>query len=131
MIILKFFFSFLKFSTFCFFILINYVVLLFVKLFYFFTFLPISLYFIFKTFINLVFLFLKFLFNSILDVSLKLFFYFKTAYVYEPLQQLFFHLTFLIVLKEKLFRRYYFYRRLYWVCGSSTKFLIKGMVLVE
>src|SRR5689334_17276631 len=102
MIILKFFFSFLKFSTFCFFILINYVVLLFVKLFYFFTFLPISLYFIFKTFINLVFLFLKFLFNYMLNISLKLFLSFKTIYLYEPLQQLFFHFTFLIVLKEKL-----------------------------
>ena len=102
-----------------------------VKSFYFFLFSPLAVFFLFKSF----FIFSLFLIRSLLGWVIlwlsNFYSYVKLVHVREPLQQLFHHLQVYSFFKEKVFRRYYFYRRSYRLSNRSLKALVKAILTVE
>jgi hypothetical protein len=108
-ILLFFKFVFLSLKTFSFYLLI-----VAVRGISFFIFAPFSLFYLIKSFVLLIFIATRSLFYVLLKEVANFSFYFYNVHLSEPFYQMLYHLSFSYrILKEKIFRRYYFYRRFY------------------
>lgn len=127
MLILRVLFVLTKIIFLLCFVFLKYFVIMFVRLFYFIIFFPVSFLLFFKSILFLLFKFIGYLFFSFIKFIKENFIIFKNFYLVEPFYQFNNHLYSFKTFKERLFRRFYFYRRSYYVSGKSFKLLLKAV----
>ena len=127
MLIFKSFIFLLKVSFLLLLIIVRYFLILLTRLFYFLLFFPVSLFSVIKSLLFFIIKFTKHYFNKFKSFLLLNLIKLNNIYVVESFYQFLQHLYCLGVLKEKIFRRFYFYRRSYYVSGRSFKFLLKAV----
>ncbi len=126
-----FFFYFLAFLVKLFFLLFSslffYVIVLLVRLLYLLLVLPVSVF-------NMTKLFLTLLSSVVLKIVLFVWGEFRVFclfvwrfFVVESYIQLLYHFSYVAVFRDRAFRRYYFYRRVYRLSGSSLLLLAKSI----
>ncbi len=122
--ILKIFIIFLRVSFF-------YIIFFILRFFHFIALLPVSAYFLIKILFTLLFVFFKRFIHIMYVKILSIADYIYRNHLVEAIYQFSYHFKFSVIFfKNKIFRRYYFYRRFYRFY-PRVKLLIMSILTVE